>query len=65
MIFFILVINYNAITNYILSIHELSNFDHVLGVVLQARVSGRNRTYDPHFNSVAHYSLGYQNTLLL
>ena len=28
-----LFINYNTITNYILIIYELSNLDHVLGVV--------------------------------
>ena len=51
-----LFINYNTITNYILIIYELSNFDHVLGVVLQTRVS---RT---HAHSLEHYSLDYQGT---
>ena len=32
-IFIYLFINYNTITNYILIIYELSNFDHLLGVV--------------------------------
>ena len=40
---FILFINYNTITNYILIIYELNNFDHVFGVVSQTRVSGGNR----------------------
>ena len=31
--FYYLFINNNTITNYILIIYELSNFDHVLGVV--------------------------------
>ena len=34
-ILFYLFVNYNTITNYILTIYELSNFDHVLGVVSQ------------------------------
>ena len=46
-----LFINYNTITNYILIIYEQSNFDHLLGVVSQTRVSGGN------------YSLDYQGTL--
>ena len=41
-----LFIKYHAITNYVLIIYELSNFDHVLGV------SGVNRTHDPHVNSL-------------
>ena len=48
-----LFINYNTITNYILIIYELSNFVHVLGVMSQTRVSGGNRTHDPHANSLA------------
>ena len=59
---FIYFINYNAITSYILIIYELSNFDHLLGVVSQTRVSGGNRTHDPHTNSLAHYPLDYQGT---
>ena len=38
-------------------IYELINFDHLLGVVLQTRVSGGNRTHDPHTNNLAHYPL--------
>ena len=51
-----LFIYYNTITNYILIIYELSNFDHVLGVVSQTRVSGGNRIHDPYANSLAHYA---------
>ena len=40
--FFCLFINYNTITNHILIKYELSNFDHVLGVVSQTRVFGGN-----------------------
>ena len=50
-----LFINYNTITNYILIIYKLSNLDHVLSVVSQARVSDGNQTHDPHTNSLAHY----------
>ena len=57
--FFYLFIYYNTITNYILIIYELTNFDHALGVVSQTRISGGNRTHD-HSNSLAHYSLDYQ-----
>ena len=63
--FIYLFINYNTITNYILIIYEQSNFDHLLGVVSQTRVSGGNRTHDPHTNSVAHYLLDYQGTLFI
>ena len=59
---FYLFINYNTITNYILIIYELSNIDHLLGVVSQTRVSGGNRTHGPHTNSLAHYPLDYQGT---
>ena len=59
---FYLFINYNTITKYILIIYELSNFDHLLGVVSQTRVSDGNRTHDPHTNSLAHYPLDYQGT---
>ena len=55
--------NYNKITNYILHIYELSNFDHVLGVVSQTRVFGGNRIHDPHANRQAHDPLDYQGTL--
>ena len=50
-----LFIYYNTITNYILIIYELTNFDHVLGVVSQTTVSDGNRPHDPLANSVAHY----------
>ena len=53
---------YNKITNYILIIYELSNFDHLLGVVSQTRVSGGIRTHNPHANSLVHYPLDYQGT---
>ena len=59
-----LFINYNTITNYILIIYELSNLDHVLSVVSQTRLSGKNRIHIPPANSPAHYPLGYQGTLL-
>ena len=59
-LFFILFINYNTITNYILIIYELSNFDHLLGVVSQTRVSSGNRTHDSHTNSLSHYQLDCQ-----
>ena len=49
---FIYFLNYNTITNYILIIYELSNFAHLLGVASQNRVSGGNRTNDPHTNGV-------------
>ena len=41
---------------------ELSNFDHMLGVVSQTSVFGGNRTHYPYANSVAHYPLDYQWT---
>ena len=62
-IYFYLFINYKTITNYILISYELSNFDHVLGVVSQTRVSGGNRTHDLHANSLAYYPLYYQGTI--
>ena len=31
--------------------------------MLQTRISGWNRTHDPHANSLAHYPLDYQGTL--
>ena len=52
-----LFINYSTITNYILIMYELSNFDHVLGLVSQIRVSGGNRIHDHHANSLVHYPL--------
>ena len=61
-LFIYLFINYNTITNYILTIYELSNLDHTLGVVSQTRVSGVNRTHDPHANILAYYPLDYQGT---
>ena len=57
-----LFIYYNIITNYILIIYELSNFDYLLGVMSQTRISGGNRTHDPLANSLAHYPLDYQDT---
>ena len=54
---FYLFINYNTITNYILITYELSNFDHVLGVVSQTIISAGNRAHDSHANSLAHYLL--------
>ena len=44
-------------------LYELSNFDHVLGLVSQATVSAGNRTHDPHANSLVYYPLVYQGTL--
>ena len=44
---------------YIEIIYELSNFDHVLSVESQARISGGNRSHDPNANSLAHYPLDY------
>ena len=41
---------------------KLSNFDHVLGIVSQKRISGGNRIYDPHANSLVHHSPDYQGT---
>ena len=49
-------INYNTITT------ELSNFEHMLGVVPQTRGSGGNQTHDPYVNSLAHCLLDYQGT---
>ena len=43
-----LFINYNTITNYILIIYEVSNFD---GVVSQGRVYGEKWTNNPHASS--------------
>ena len=52
--------------NYILIdytiIYELSNFDHVLGVVSENRTSDRNRTHDPQANNLAHDLPHYQST---
>ena len=58
-----LFINYNTITNYIPIIYELSNFDHMLGVVSQTTDSGGTRTNNLHTNNLAHYALDYQDTL--
>ena len=52
---FSLFINYNTIINYILIIYELSNFDNVLSIVSQTKVSGGNGNDGPHPNSLAHY----------
>ena len=46
-IFIYLFINYTAATNCILIIHGLSNFEHMLGVVLQTRSSDGIRTHEP------------------
>ena len=54
-IFIYLFINYNAITNYILIIYELSNFDHLIGVMSQARVSGGNGTHDHYQGTLCVY----------
>ena len=54
--------NYNTNPNYTLSIYRLCNFDHVLGVVSQTRVSGGNATHDAHANSLLYYPLDYQGT---
>ena len=43
--------------------YELSNCDHVLGIVLQTGVSGGNWAHDPHANSLAQYPLEYQGNL--
>ena len=59
---FILFTNYN--TDYILIIYQLSNFDHLFGVVSETRVSGENRTRDPHANSLAYYPPDYFGTHL-
>ena len=60
-----LFINYNTITNYILSIYELSTLYHVPHGVSQTTVSGGIRTHDPHANSLAHYPLDYQGPALV
>ena len=60
-----LFINYNTITNYILIIYQLCNFDRVLDTVSQIRVSDGNRTHDPHANNLALYPLDYQGTLII
>ena len=59
---YLFIIIDNTITNYILILYELSNFNNVLGVVSQTRVSYGNRTQDPHANGLAHYPLDYQGT---
>ena len=61
-IYFIYLLITNTITNYIRIIYELSNFDHLLGVVSQTKVSGGNRTHNPNANSLAHYPMDYQAT---
>ena len=40
-------VNYNTNTNYILIICELSNVDHVPGIVSQTRASCMNQTHAP------------------
>ena len=48
-----LFIYYNTITNYILIIYEVGNYDHVWTCVEpQVRISGGNQTSDPHANSL-------------
>ena len=44
--------------------YELSNFDHMLGVKSQSRVSCGNRIHDPHTNTLAHYPLDYQANVI-
>ena len=61
-IYFIYLLIYNAITNYILITYDLSNFDHVLAVVIQTRAFAGNWTHNPHANSLTHYSLDYRGT---
>ena len=51
-LFLYLSINYNIIANYILIIYDMSNFDHVLCVVSQTKVSGGNWIYDPQAGSI-------------
>ena len=36
----------------------------MLGVLSQTKVSGGNRTHDPQANSLEHYLLDYQGTLV-
>ena len=48
-----------------LFVYKLRNFDYVLGVVSQTRVSCGNRTLDPHANSLAYYPLDYQGAQFL
>ena len=45
-LFLYLFINYHTITYYLLIINELSNFGHVVGVVLQTRFSFGNQSHD-------------------
>ena len=61
--FNILFIKYNTITNSILIIYEPSNFNHVLGVVSQARFCDANRNHDNHAGSLEDYQIEYQGTL--
>ena len=49
-------------TNKRLFIAIFFNFDLVLGVVSQTKVSDGNRTHDTHANSLVHYPLDYQGT---
>ena len=51
---FIYLLITNTITNYILIIYELNNFDHVLAIVSQTRVSGGNRTNNFLLNPFVH-----------
>ena len=55
-------INHNTIKKYILIIYELSNFDHVLDVMSQTRLSSGNQTHETHTNSLIHYPLYYYFT---
>ena len=59
-----LFIIYNKITNNILIIYKLSNFDHDLSVVSQIKVSDGNRAHNHHANSLTYYPLDYQGTLI-
>ena len=57
-LFISLFISYNTITNCMLIIYELNNFDHVL----QTMFSDRNRSHDNHADSLAYYHLDYQRS---
>ena len=57
-----LFINYNTITNHIQIIYELTNFDHVLSVKSQTRLSGGDQIHNPHANSLVHYPIDCQGT---
>ena len=54
-LFIYLFINYSPITHYILIIYELSNCNHVLGVVSHTKVSGLydNNLHTTHYTTRA------------